>query len=302
MSEKKNKEIEDKIPLDYKHTSKGEEKTFCFISGLPRSGSTLLCNILNQNPRFHATTTSGVPTMLIQMRNLWNKISAFSANRNETAKLRVLRSMLFAYYADVDKPVIFDKSRGWPGHFEMAETLLGYTPKMLVTVRDVRDVLASFEKLWRKESQTGQTPQERSNPQEMKTITGRAQLMMKSAQPVGDSYNKMKDALHRGYGKHMFFIPFEDLTSEPEKVMREVYEFLEEPYFEHDFKNVEQTTKEDDFFHGFSDLHTIRNEVKPVKSYWKEVLGLFAEPYGKFNFWKRGIQPGKPNDVVINKK
>ena len=28
------------------------------ICGLPRSGSTLLCNILNQNPDFHASSTS----------------------------------------------------------------------------------------------------------------------------------------------------------------------------------------------------------------------------------------------------
>ena len=31
-----------------------------FISGLPRSGSTLLANLLAQNPRFHSTATSGI--------------------------------------------------------------------------------------------------------------------------------------------------------------------------------------------------------------------------------------------------
>ena len=31
-----------------------------FISGLPRSGSTLLAGILRQNPRFHAGMTSPV--------------------------------------------------------------------------------------------------------------------------------------------------------------------------------------------------------------------------------------------------
>ncbi len=248
------------------HTSTGEPKTFHFIAGLPRSGLTLLCNILNQNPRFNATPTSGVISLLLTIRNYWNKIAAFAAVRNEPAKLRVLRSMLPAFCADVDKPVIFDKNRGWSSHFEMLETLLGHKVKMLITVRDIRDVLASFEKLWRKESRTGQTPQEKSHPQEFKTITGRCQVLMKSNEPLGDSYNRIKDSFPRGYKDQMHLIEFEKLTSDPEKVMREVYEFLGEEYFPHNFNKVEQTTQEDDYLHGFSDLHTIRQEVKPVES------------------------------------
>lgn len=283
---------EQKDPATYTRTSDGVEKRFCLISGLPRSGSTLLCNILNQNPRFRATPTSGVLAMLLAIRNNWNGIAAFAAARNEPAKRRVLRAMLLAFYADVDKPVIFDKNRGWPGNFEMIETLLGYKPKMLVTVRDVRDVLASFEKLWRKESRDGQTPQEKAFPQEMKTITGRAEVLMRSKQPVGDAYNRMKDALLRGHKDSMHLITFENLTSKPKEVMEGVYRFLGEEYFEHDFGNVEQTTQEDDFFHGFADLHTIRKEVRPVPSDWREVLGAFAESFGKFNFWDTEIQDG----------
>lgn len=265
---------------------KQKVKTFHFIAGLPRSGSTLLCNILNQNPRFHATPTSGVISLLLNIRNNWNKIAAFAAARNEPAKLRIMRSILHSFYSDIDKPVIFDKNRGWSSHFEMLDTIQGHNVKMLVTVRDVRDVLASFEKLWRKESRTGQTPQEKSHPEEFKTIVGRCQVLMKSNQPVGDSYNRMKDSFLRGYKDRMHIIEFEKLTSNPEKTMRSVYEFLGEEYFDHDFQNVEQTTHEDDYFHGFSDLHTIRKEVLPVESDWRKILGPFAEDYGKFNFWK----------------
>jgi sulfotransferase len=35
-------------------------KKIHFINGMPRSGSTLLCNILAQNPKFHVTPTSYV--------------------------------------------------------------------------------------------------------------------------------------------------------------------------------------------------------------------------------------------------
>lgn len=268
-------------------TSTGEDKSIVTISGLPRSGSTLLCNILNQNPRFHATATSGVLSMLLLVKNNWNAIVEFRAVRNESAKLRVLRSMLFSFYADQDKKIIFDKSRGWPQQLEMLESILGHKAKMLVTVRDLRDVLSSFEKLWRKESKTGQTSQEKDFPIEFQSVAGRAEVMMRANQPVGSSYQKMKDALLRGFADRMHFIFFEELTTNPEKVLRAVYKFLGEPYFEHDFANIAQSTKEDDFFHGFTDLHQIRNEVKPVPSDWQVILGEVGTKYENYNFWTK---------------
>ena len=39
-------------------------KNFNIITGMPRSGSTLLCNILSQNPAFHAGATSPLPEMV----------------------------------------------------------------------------------------------------------------------------------------------------------------------------------------------------------------------------------------------
>lgn len=132
------------------------QKTIHFVSGLPRSGSTLLCNLLAQNPRFHATATSAILDVMFAVRNQWDKLVEFQAAvdkaANEAAKLRVLRGILQAYYDEVTLPVIFDKSRSWLAHLELAEAVLGDKAKVLVPVRDVRDVLSSFEKLWRAKS------------------------------------------------------------------------------------------------------------------------------------------------------
>ena len=45
------------------------EKTFHFISGLPRSGSSLLANVLAQNPRFCVSPTSGILDIMFMVRN-----------------------------------------------------------------------------------------------------------------------------------------------------------------------------------------------------------------------------------------
>ena len=39
-------------------------KSFHVICGLPRSGSTLLCNILAQNPAFNVLHTSALPSLV----------------------------------------------------------------------------------------------------------------------------------------------------------------------------------------------------------------------------------------------
>ena len=49
------------------------------IAGLPRAGSTLLCQILNSNPRFHVTPTSAVLDMLKTMRGNFSSNMTFRA-------------------------------------------------------------------------------------------------------------------------------------------------------------------------------------------------------------------------------
>lgn len=263
------------------------DKKFYFVSGLPRSGSTLLENILAQNPRFHATATSGIMDIMFGVRNQWDKLVEFKAAPNEPAKIRVLRSILESYYADTDKPVVFDKSRGWLSLLEMAEGVLGYKAKILVPVRDMRDVLASFEKRWRDTSSTTQIGQESQFYFEFQTVQGRTDIWLRSDQPVGLAYNRITDAIQRGYKDRMLLVDFDDLTRNPTETMRQVYTFLGEEYFEHDFDNVEQVTYENDAVHGFKDLHKIRSKVEPMGPQWPKVLGSFAEKYGELNFWKK---------------
>lgn len=265
---------------------KPSEKTFYFIAGMPRAGSTLLANLLAQNPRFHTTGTSGIMDVMFNVRNTWDNLLEFKAAPDEPAKLRVLRGILNNFYANIDKPVVFDKCRGWLSLIEMAEAVLGYKVKILVPVRDMRDVLASFEKLWRENSKTRQVGQESANYFQFQTVQGRTEVWMQPNQPVGLAYARITDALNRGLGDRMFLVDFDDFTNDPGEMMQNIYAFLDEPFFEHDFNNVEQVTWEDDSVHGFAGLHNIRKKVAPMGPQWPKVLGPFAEKYGALNFWK----------------
>ena len=262
-------------------------KTFHFISGMPRSGSQLLCNVLNQNPRFYVSGTSGILDIIFSVRNNWDQLIEFQANPNEEAKKRVLRGILENYYADREEPVCIDKSRGWLAYIEMAEMLLEKKAKILVPVRNIRDILSSFEKLYRQGVATRQIPQERENYFKWQTVEGRCEIWVNSDQPIGLAFNRIKDALSRGFQDRMHFVKYEDLTKYPARTFMLIYNFLEEDYFEHDFNHVEQTIFEHDEVYGLgSELHAIREKVEPQPPQWPVILGEeVAKKYQGTELW-----------------
>jgi sulfotransferase len=281
------------------------EKRIYFLAGLPRSGSTLLANILAQHPQIHVTPTSGVVDMLVHVRNGWDRNDAFQAMErklSEQIKETVLRAMLRAYFAHVDKPVCIDKNRYWAEFLEMGANLVGGRDKVkvLVTVRDLRDVVASFEMLYRRTSALGQVTQEANMALKFKTALGRAEVFIDDAQPVGRAYNAIRDAVTRGWKDRMHFIDYEDLTRRPKEVMEGIYRFLGEEPCEHDFENVEQVTFEDDFVYGFKDLHVIRQKVEPQQPSWPKVYddavfqsAAWKNIEGVAQFWKLYLRGGK---------
>ncbi len=275
-----------------------ERKTIHFLAGLPRSGSTLLANVLLQNPAIHVTPTSGICDMLVQVKNGWDRNDAFQAMErglSERVKGDVLRAMLQAYFGHVERPICIDKNRYWAEFLEMAAELVGGRDrvKVLVTVRDLRDVVASFEKLYRRTSALGQVAQEAGMALKFKTALGRAEVFVDDAQPVGRAYNAIRDAVTRGWLDRMHFIDFEDLTRRPKETLQGIYGFLQAPAHAHDFGRVEQVTVEDDFVYGFKDLHVIRQKVEPLPPAWPNVYddAVFQSPAwktieGVAQFWK----------------
>src|SRR5207237_9528812 len=84
---------------------------------------------------------------------------------------------------------------------------------------------------------------------------------------------RMVGGIETGTCKHLHVVRFEDLTTRPAETMKKVYAYLGEPPFEHDFNNVEQTTREDDTQFNIYGDHRIRRRVEPVRPDYHDVLG-----------------------------
>ena len=264
-------------------------KQFFFISGLPRSGSTLLCNILAQNNElFVSKATSGCHDVLFNIRNQWDKLIEHQAEGVDYKQLkRVLQGVLNNYHS-TDKSIIIDKGRGWLSLIEMAEFILGYTPKIIVPVRNISEILSSFEKLWRNSTGFFQWDFEQNDYFKAQTTEGRCDIWSSADQPVGLAYNRVKDVINRGYKNNLLFVEFDQLTSQPAQTLKTVYDYLELPYFQHNFNNVEQYTSEDDQgVHRIPNLHKIKPAVVPVPHDSDKILGKFlVDKYSNLELWR----------------
>jgi sulfotransferase len=231
-------------------------KTYHMITGLPRSGSTLLSSILLQNPRMHASITDPLATMV---RGVIETSVDGPGMRSEvpvSRRMRLVQSLFDGYYADVDKPVVFNTNRAWT---RLMPTMKAVFPnsKMIVCVRDIQWILDSFESAHRR------------HPFDKNSIFGslgdsvydRMSMLMDKGGIVEFAYTGVKQSITSAERHMLMLVEYEQLCRNPEGMMRALYNFIEEDYYAHDFNNVDASWDEYDAEIGMQ-LHKVRTRVE----------------------------------------
>ena len=248
------------------------KKTLHFLSGIPRSGSTVLAAILNQNPETHVSTTSGLVHALDGLANTWHSAGLLNENDPDRKKLaQTMRGMIDAFYEDTDKPVVIDKGRGWPIPIIMGAMtqVLGHAPKIVATVRPVPDCMASFVRV--------------AKPADLDEFMYSGQL--------ADHLKAAYISLQQGYEampENFLFVEYDNLLADPKKELDRIHEFLGLAPFEYDLSNIDGTpVKEDDEnLHGYAGMHDIKPELK--KQHSDRSQDLLKHHYNQFcqpEFW-----------------
>ena len=258
-----------------------------YVSGLPRSGSTLLMNLMAQNPNVFCTPTSGLNQLMNNIKTSWGNIIEHRSDKNAGSDdnlKRILNNTLHSYH-NTDKPFVIDKCRGWGFSIEMLEAITNNATKIIAPVRDMKEVLASFESLYRKGSY-------KFNPQgpmpQCLTIEGRMLHWASLDGEVGSAYSILKDAFLRGLGDRFLMVDYDYLTHNPKITMDVIWDFLNIPRCEHNFKNIVNQTPEDDDVYNYVDLHKIKSEITPSFPKAEEILGQeLCEKVVGYEFWKK---------------
>jgi len=261
-----------------------EQKIF-FQSSLPRAGSTLLQNILGQNPDFYVTPTSGVLELVYAARTNYTNSPEFQAQDGklmEEGFKGFCRGGIESFFRSItDKPYVVDKSRGWGIHYNFLSSFYP-EPKIICMIRDPRDIFASMEKNFRKNQLKDSGIVDHA--QMSGTTTEKRIDIWAASQPVGLAFERLFQILKEEIDKKIHFVKFEDLCKFPQEDMNKIYDYLEVPRFVHDFSNVEQITQEDDSIYGIYGDHQIRSKVEWKQSNARQVLGAHAYGWIRKNY------------------
>ena len=269
-------------------------KKFNFLAGLPRSGSTLISSIFNQNPNIYSSPNSPMCGMVF---NLERSILA-SEQYNAFPKPRVMPSIISGvlnnYYSDIDKPIIIDKSREWPiqEHFQVLLRNLDYDPKIILPVRNILDILTSFLTLVNKNPNKEnfidkeiQSRQEFNFYRDINDI--RCDHLMRPKGLIDNCLYGIAFAMLPENKKYFHIVEYDDLIKDTKNTMNKIYEFLGVEKYDHDLNNIINTTPEDDRIYGLDGMHDVRKNISKVSLKPEQVLSPYIlNKYNGLEFWR----------------
>lgn len=236
---------------------------------MPRSGSTLLCNLLNMNPKFYASATSPVIDVIHNMRSTFSHNPTFKTNDRQTQyeNMRMgLKGFIDGFY--YDKNIVFDKCRGWTSNLALLDTILGHTEtKVIWTYRNPVDIISSIENQYQKTLLLENVDE--ANGSDFSTISSRVDNFINDGGIVARPVWLLNDAYDMGYSDRILFIKYWDLVNKPQETLNKIHEFIGEKqynYSKKDFTDLKQTTYEFDGLYNFKFPHTIKEgSLKYVK-------------------------------------
>lgn len=251
-----------------------------FISGLPRSGSTLLAGLLRQNSRYHAAISSPVANLLNVFLEQVSADSEFYSFFDSDKRKFMCRNIFDGYYHGENKTVVFDTNRIWTARMHQLNELFD-DYKIICCVRNPAWIMDSFERLYRK------NPFDYSkiySPQSRMTVYSRCESLIDMNGIVGSSWTALKEAYYGDFSNRLLLLDYDVFTQHPEKAIRLIYQFLGEEAFEHDIDSVEYCETQFDLSLGVKDLHTVKSRVEFLPRRTILPPELFKK-YSEMAFW-----------------
>jgi len=225
--------------------------TFVALSGLPRTGSTLLSAILSQNPEIHSEGHSAVCQLMwdahVSCESGWAKKAIASSLRKDFQK-DLVKAIPDVYYKNVTAKHIVDKSRSWtlPANVEMLRRYITDDPKIIVLVRPVEDIVQSFRDLRKRNGLSPGSEEE---------------MWMPDTEPLTRPLAGVDYAKEHNSGEYLF-VEFSDFMRDPKTTVSRIYDFCGWEKFEHWFTGIKKSHDEDESVWEIPNLHEVRETIK----------------------------------------
>ena len=234
---------------------------------------------MNQNPDVVVTPNS---LTLDIMKDLFllKRIDTFQNFPDEQSLDNVMDEVYKLYYKHWNYKVIIDRGPVCtPGNLKVMQKHFKQPLRCIVLVRDVLDVLASYIKWFENEPS--------AFPNQYTTLDEKLSNIMHKNGAMAKELMSIQYLVH--HPEMAVFVKYDDLVINPEKELRKVYTFLNLPYYQHQFTNLNQIivngVQYNDSIVG-KNMHTIRTEkvMKVENEYLNKIPERFIKEYGHITF------------------
>ena len=235
-----------------------KNKQLFFLVAQPRSGNTLFTSIMNQNPEI-ACTPNSITLEIMKDLFLLKQTDVFQNYPDHRSLDNVLDVVYDTYYKDWPQPIIIDRGPVMTeGNLYLMQKHFKRPFKCIVLLRDTVDVLASYMKWYTENPDAFVNKLANTDEEKLSIVMNKEGAVAKDLEAIKNSYN-YKDICH--------YVKYDDLVSQPEQEIRKVYQFMNLPYFNHRFQDLQQVEvngmKYDDTVLG-KNMHNIRSTVEKV--------------------------------------
>jgi len=224
-------------------------KQFVALSGLPRSGSTLLSAILHQNPDIYAEGNSAVCQLMWDMQQSCETTSKeqLDANYRYDTAYQLVKAIPDIYYQNTTRPIVVDKCRSWtlPANQDLLRRYVTDTPKTIVLTRPTDEIIDSFASLHKLNNKPFDA----------------SEYLQEDSEPIMRSLRGVEWAKQVNQGEFLF-IDYAELVTDTNEVLNKIYSFIGAKRFEHDLENIENTLPENDAVYGLLGMHDVRKTIK----------------------------------------
>jgi sulfotransferase len=257
-----------------------KNKQLFFLVAMPRSGNTLFASIMNQNSEIAATPNS-ITLEIMKDLFLLKETDVDQNYPNHKSLDNILDIVYDTYYKDWPQRIIIDRGPvTTAGNFALMQKYFKRPFKCIVLLRDLMDVLASYMQWYTK------NPSAFPNKYNCKNDEEKLSLIMNTKGAVAKDLEAIKNSYN--YPGLCHYVKYDDLVVQPEQEFRKIYQFLEEPYFNHRFENLQQVEvngiKYDDTIVG-KNMHNIRSVVKKINNpYINKIPERIRQKYGHIKF------------------
>jgi len=255
-------------------------KTIHYLSGLPRSGNTVLSALLNQNPQIFSSPISPLSQIMYKTEMECVSSENFVRNPDYIGLNNLLKNMPHNYYGHIKEKIIFDREKSWttPNNLNRLINFVNPNPKIIFTVRSTLDILKSF--ILQSNNHSFLEENMKSNdyfPSYYLTKNDAiCEYIMTSTHLMGKSLLALHNALKPENKKYVHFVDYNNLINTPKDTMTNLYEFLEIDYFNHDFYNIKSLETNND---TAANLPQTLHEVHPVLKHYSPPIEEVLSPY-----------------------